>query len=292
MIFAVGGDVAADRPTSWIAPGLKERMPVSCYVLKESGRALIVDTGLAIHWPGIQQALDALLRDSRHRSLIMTRREPDVVHNLPTIVARYAPITVYCGGPINPLDFFERVERESTASHLRCIAGSDVTWMQPEATLAVGALQVRMRPTMLRSLPKAHLYEATTRTLFSSDTWALAPQLSAGRIGVLRSEADAPSFGVVYRHILHRFDWLAGIDTRPMQDEIADLLDGPRIDRLCSSSGCVIEGQAIVRKTLKTTIDVLIALQRERPVDRLRNLDRVRLLTVLANTQTGTQYTR
>jgi len=273
-LIAIAGTVPASRPTSWIAPQLEGELAASCYVLASEGSALIVDTGLAVHWDCIRDRLDEVLRDFHDRSLIMTRREPDAIGNLPAIVERYGLKAVYCGGVISPLDFFERVGRTSSAWHIRSIANSDVEWLLPGTFLPVGQLRLEVLHTTLRVLPKSHLYESRSRTLFASDTWGLVPQTAAGRLGVVRTADDRLSLPAITRYLRHRFEWLAGIPTTPMQQELEDLLTSRPIDRVCSSFGCVIEGTELVSSVIQTTIRALDSLSRGNRVSRLKGLDR------------------
>lgn len=281
-VLAAAATVPASRPTSWIVPGLTEALAVPCYVLASEGSALIIDTGLASHWEMIRKGLDAVLARTPDRALIMTRREPDAISNLPAIVERYALRAVYCGGVISPLDFFERVDSTSTAQHIRSIANSDVAWLQPGDIVPVGQLRLEVLPTTLRVLPKNHLYESRSRTLFASDTWGLLPQAETRGLEVVRADGPGLSLRAIAAYLRHRFEWLAGIDTSPMQEELAALLATRRIDRICSSYGCVIEGQALVASVLQRTIDALDTLSRERPATRLNSLNRTLLAAALA----------
>ena len=282
-VFAIADGVLANRPTSWIAPGLTGALAIPCYVLVSQGSALIIDTGLASHWDTIRDGLDVILADIPDRALIMTRREPDAISNLPAVVERYALSSVYCGGVISPLDFFERVDTTSTAGHIRSIANSDVAWLQPGSVLQVGHLRVEVLPTTLRVLPKNHLYESQSRTLFASDTWGLLPQSHTGPLEVVRADSPSLSTQAIVRYLRHRFEWLAGIDTAPMQEEITQLLATLRIDRICSSYGCVIEGSALVASVLQRTVDALRILSGESAVSRLNTLDRGLLAEALSS---------
>lgn len=281
-LIAVAGTLPASRSTSWIAPQLEGELAVPCYVLASQGSALIFDTGLAVHWDCIRDELDEVLRDFPDRSLVMTRREPDAISNLPAIVERYGLKAVYCGGVISPLDFFERVDRTSSASHIRSIAKSDVEWLLPGTFLPVGQLSLEILHTTLRVLPKNHFYESRSRTLFASDTWGLVPQTDAGCLGIVRTADDRLSLPAITRYLRHRFEWLAGIPTSPMQQELEDLLISRPIDRVCPSFGCVIEGRELVSSVIRTTIRALDALSRERRVSRLKGLDRAMLAEALS----------
>ncbi len=282
-VFAVADSVPANRSTSWIAPGLAGALAVPCYVLVSQGSALIIDTGLASHWDSIRDGLDAVLAGVPKRAAIMTRREPDAISNLPAIVERYDLNAVYCGGVISPLDFFERVDTTSTAGHIRSIAQSDIAWLQPGNVLQVGRLRLEVLPTTLRVLPKNHFYESRSRTLFASDSWGLLPQARTGPLEVVRTDVPGLSTPAILHHLRHRFEWLAGIDTAPMQDEVSHLLTTRRIDRICSSYGCVIEGSALVTSVLQRTLDALRSLSGERAVNRMTRLDRGMLALALAD---------
>ena len=209
----------------------------------------------------------------------MTRREPDAIGNLPGIVSRFDLEAVYCGGVINPLDFFERVDTVSMSMHLQAIADVDVTWIRPGADLAVGELRLEVLPTTLRVLPKNHLYERQSRTLFGSDTWGFVPQASPRGIEIVRDEDERVSVSSITRHLLHRFEWLAGVNTGPMQAEVENLSSYP-IDRICSSYGCVIEGRKLVSTVLRNTAASLEALSQEERVKRLDRFVHDRISTV------------
>lgn len=282
-LFGIAGSVSTSRPTSWIAPGLSGALAVPCYVLVSEGSALIIDTGIAAHWDRIRDGLDSVLADIPDRALIMTRREPDAISNLPAIVLRYALRSVYCGGVISPLDFFERVDSTSTAGHIRSIANSDITWLKPGNLLQVGRMQVETLPTTFRVLPKNHFYERETRTLFASDTWGLVPQAQTGPLDVVRADAPSLSTAAILRYLRHRFEWLTGTETTPMQDEILQLRSTRPTDRICSSYGCVIEGPALVATVLQRTVEALDMLAGEPVAYRLQSLDRALLATALAS---------
>ena len=67
-LFAAAGFVSANRPTSWIGPGLSGHLAVPCYVLKSGRSALIIDTGLTAHWDANRSGLHHALADAAHSS--------------------------------------------------------------------------------------------------------------------------------------------------------------------------------------------------------------------------------
>lgn len=70
-------------------------------------------------------------------------------------------------------------------------------------------------------------------------------------------------------HIVTKFDWLAGIDTTPIADQLTQIVRRQRIQRLAPSYGCVIEGERLVATVVERTLEALrrIAdLPRPRPL--------------------------
>lgn len=273
-LFAVGDCVPASRPTTWIMPGLDGKLAVPCFVLKDSDTALLIDTGLAVHRRQIAQGLASVLDGPKVRSLIMTRREPDCIINLPWLIAEFGIDPVFCGGVLSPLDFFERFEQKAAEAHVQAIPRTGVTWLHPGATATVGNFRVQVLRAKLSVLPKSHLYEFATRTLFGSDTWGYLTQPDPGAPAVIRAIDDRLSRAHISAYLRHKFDWLLGIDTKPVEEELSELLEGYEIDRICPSYGCVIEGRNPVRHLLSETIAAVRTLSSEPPADRLRGFSR------------------
>jgi hypothetical protein len=273
-LFAIGGTVATDRSTTWIAPHLRDRLAVSCYVLRDAGEALVIDTGLAAHREQIAAGLATVLAGTGKRSLIMTRREPDAIINLPWLIKRFGIDPVYCGGILSPLDFFERLDRETAAAHINAIADIGVTWLNAGAVIPIGALRLRVLRTTLCVLPKSHLYEERTRTLFASDSWGFLTQAAEDGVGTVTTRDGRLSRDAIAAYLRYKFDWLLGIDTEPVQQDVAHLLAGREIDRICPGYGCVIEGAGLVHHVIDETVAAIASLAREPMADRLRGFDR------------------
>ena len=270
-LYAVTGYLPADANVSWIPPGLSGVLGVSCYVVRDGTRALLVDTGLAVHRAEITAGLAAVFDGTTSRGMIMTRREPDAIINLPWLVERFGLDPVYCGGVLNPLDFFERIDEYNAAAHIHAVARAHVTWVAPGSSIEVGALRAEVVRTRLCVLPKKHVFERTTATLFGSDSWGAFAQDAPGRLGVLDRADPKLRRDALGRYLGHKFDWLMGIDTRSVADDVAALADlAPQ--RICSSSGCVIEGLELVRATILETAEAIASLARRPLRDRLAGM--------------------
>ena len=268
-IFAIGGTIPASRPTTWMMPGLSGHLAVSCYALRDGDDLFLIDAGLSVHRDAILAALDEAARGTSHREMIMSRREPDAIVNLPAAVDRLGIDTVYCGGAISPLDFFERVDEKNIEAHVYALSGRAVSWVRPGDTIRVGRMTVDVMPTRICVLPKNHFYERETRTLFGSDSWSFLGQDTASGLGVVRAIDERVSRRAVARYLGHRFDWLKGVDSTPVQEEIAGLADSIPIDRICSAYGAVVEGRDVVAHLLAETVEALRLLAAEPMVDLL-----------------------
>jgi hypothetical protein len=272
-IFAVSGYVPASRLATWILPGLSGQLAVSCFVLKDGNQAMIVDTGLALHRASIGSGVDTLLADCGKRELIMTRREPDAIINLPFLVKQLELDAVYCGGVLNPLDFFERVDQKSLETHVSTIAHASVEWVRPGSTLPIGGLSLEVLRTTVLVLPKTHLYEQRTGTLFGSDTWGYLTQSGTNSLDIVTVWDERLSRHSIARYLRHKFDWLCGIDTSAIEADLAQL---KRYDirRICSTYGGVVEGEALSSRVISETIEAVRLLSREPIVDRLKGFDK------------------
>lgn len=272
-IFAVTGYLPASCPATWLMPGMDGVIGISCYVVRDGDQALIVDSGLSIHRDIIREGLGALLAGATTRQFAMTRREPDAIINLPFLVKEFDLGAVYCGGVLNPLDFFERVDQQSLESHVSAIAHASVDWAKPGSVLLVGALQVEVLRTSIVVLPKTHLYERRTGTLLGSDTWGFLSQTGTAALDSVTTWSERLSREAIARYLRHKFDWLCGIDTTPIVDDLLELRRKCDIQRICCSYGGIIEGESLSRRVLDETIEAVRMLGREPVVDRLRGFD-------------------
>lgn len=282
QLFAITGFVPAQRPTSWIMPGLAGQLAVPCYVLRDGNEALIVDSGLAIHRDDLFRGLDAVLAGTTHRAFAMTRREPDSIINLPALVQRYRVSPVYCGGALNPVDFFERVDQRNTELHIHAIARTGVTWVRPADTIAVGRLKVDMVRTRLCVLPKTHIVEHTTGTLFGSDSWGSLTQPRTGKIDIIRQDDARLHRDALAGYLSHKFDWLLGIDTSLVADDVSSLTTRYAVQRICPSYGAVIEGTALSRRVVQEMAAAIRLLARAPMAQRLPAADREALRRAVA----------
>ncbi len=255
-LYAFGGVVPAGRPTSWYPERRTGWLPINGYLLKDRGHGLLVDTGVTQHQSGIREALSVLLADCTRRGIVMTRREPDAIVNLPWIANEFALDTVSCGGEISPIDFFESVETLTARAHVLATSGMELNWARPGAIVAAGDVRVEVLRTSLRVLATNHLYEHSTRTLFGSDAWGLLT-LDAPDGPLLATADEGLDAEDIADFLAVKFDWLMGAELDIVIRDIASIGTDRPIARICSSYGRVIEGEGLVAKVLERTVKAL-----------------------------------
>lgn len=271
-LAATGGwlDVGA-RPISWLPPAGRGLLPVQGYILRDGGSWLMVDTGLAVHWPLIAGGIQRTLEGTSERRLITTRREQDCMINLPAILRDFGVREVLYAGVLNPLDFFEGVEEQDAAARIEATPGLRATRIAPGAVTSIGRLRLEVLRVELRLLATNWFYETETATLFTSDAFSfLARPVESWSPGVsrLRKPDEAPMRAEdAALYLSAKMDWLVGIDPAPVLADLDAIQAARPIARLCPGFGLVIEGEDAVRgafDAVRGALRILGAMPRNR----------------------------
>lgn len=256
-LWALGGAISAEQPRSWLAPQSRGWLPVRCYALRDGEHFVLIDTGLVGHADSIRSGLAELMAGTRQRHILLTRREPDTMLNLPWIVREFAINSVRCCGPIDPFDLVERLDEAHTASDISAAFGISVDFLEPDSTTYYDETSLTIMRPPIRILATDWMFESTTGTLFCSDLWAFVTQPSPGGTGIERRDGPPLSVGALTAHLVAKFDWLSGIDTAPIIKQLVAVLGRYRVQRLAPSYGCVIEGEDLVGIVVERTIEAL-----------------------------------
>jgi hypothetical protein len=258
MIYAIGGTLPADaRCGAWIPHDVRGFIPFQCYVLRDGGQFLMLDGGLPVHRAEIRAGVAALIGDSHERRFMMSRRELDTILNLPWLTHDFQFQKLYCGGDLSPIDFFEKMDDESFDQQIKTLVDTPFDFLKPGSLGNIGKLELEMLRGALMVLPTFWFYEKTTRTLFSSDCWGFVPKGAASESS-LRTPADAElSAERVEKFLSMKFDWLASIDNAPLAADLRAVFANRVVDRICPTSGCIIEGRAAVERLVDQTFEAL-----------------------------------
>ncbi len=250
-LFAIGGwlPLGQDR-VSWLPDDAHGVLPVQGYVLRDSGQWLLIDTGLPVHRAEMTAGLADTVAGYPSRRVMMTRREPDCMLNLPWVLRDFRVQQVLYAGPLNPLDFFQGVEDAEIAGRLDASGIERAAKITDGSVTQIGALRLEVLRTELRLLATNWFYEQVTHTLFSSDSFSfLATDIPGSRISTRTDFAPAE----IASFIGAKMDWLAGIDPAPVIADLDRLQSSRPIARICPGFGCVIEGINAVERAFDAT---------------------------------------
>jgi flavorubredoxin len=254
-LFALGATVPNDGRISWVrAAG--GHVPLNCYLLRQGGHGWLIDTSL----PMIEDAVVAQARSFTglgEVELILTRCvEFDSVGNAEPLV-HVLPINVAYAD-------FEPTEwmyfRAPWAPPTREVEPRLLPQNAP--LMPAHGREIFVLHTRFRLLATAWLYDADTRTLFTSDAFShvLATEPTQRTV---TADTDTTSAEIVYEHLMTKFDWLSGAETGPLRA----YLDGVRqrwpIEIIAPSYGCMIVGEELVDRHFELIDAALEELQRD-----------------------------
>lgn len=272
-IVAIGGLLPGDTPLTW-APPLPFPRPVQCYLVQSGDDALLIDTGLTVHRTAILESLSSLIGGRPPPRIVMTRWEPDAMINLPPIIDRMKIPAVIWSGSLNPLDFFEHIERASAEAHLQATSGGVFLDRQAAGNvIEVGPYRFEIIRSPLSVLPTFWLHESHSHSLFTSDSFTFVNAAGAGDPLVCDDVRRVLTVDAVRDSLRCKFDWLAGIDTTPLASFVRTLFESRRVDRICPGFGRIAEGRDSVDHTVRTMLAALERLSTEPRPDPVAGFD-------------------
>jgi flavorubredoxin len=192
-----------DGRVSWVPDGATGVEPYNEYLLLAEDRALLVDTGVAKHGPGLVAALEAVL-GARQLTVFVSRIELDTLGNLGLVLARFPEARVATANPIAPVDL---VHMPQGARWL----GGPVTHLRLGGDLApIGFSSVAVLDPVVRTLGTSWLQERESGVLITSDSFS-GELLASMESPVVRRDAmdglpDVPRLRAAW---LAKFHWLA-----------------------------------------------------------------------------------
>jgi len=192
-----------DGRVSWVPEGAAGVEPYNEVLLLAEDRALLVDTGVAKHGPGIVAALAAVL-GARRLIVFASRIELDTLGNLGLVLARFPEARVATANPIAPVDLVHLPPgarwRGGPVTHLRL--GGDLA--------PIGFPSVAVLDPVVRTLGTSWLHERESGTLITSDSFSgellESMESPAIRRDDLRDLPDVPRLRAAW---LAKFHWLA-----------------------------------------------------------------------------------
>jgi hypothetical protein len=258
-VFALGGRASA-YPAN--AQGYSA---CNCYLLKEGDRALLLDSGLAAHASSLISQIANLIEPGTRLSVYPLRiNEFMSVSNVEALADAFDLEQCYSSNADAALwvDFGGRSDRPGAKAD-----PVKTTLVKRMQRLLVGdesrgrALEAFQAP--IRLIGTRWIYDETTRTLFTSDSFSWEWSQKADGPWFLEGRDCDTSAAHVRSFLLNtRYWWLEGGDTATLRKKLAVVFDKYDIENLAPGYGRVLRGRDLVRRQYQLLDDVLAGLDR------------------------------
>ena len=254
-LYGLGGLAPIDDGFSWIPKNVTGYEPVNAFLLLEDDAALLVDTGVPLHKEIVKNQLDEFIGSERELQVFLTRFEPDCLANLPTLTANFNFHTINGGGVLNPFDFFDDI---SSAEQVKSDYSLELIRKKPGDIVQMNAdRKLELVVTPIRLLTTFWAYDATTKAMFTSDSFGHVQIQDPSQPAVLDAENDTTTFEQVRDHLLTKFDWLLGAETEPLIADVEKIFATYDVEILAPTHGAAIRGKETVARHVEMFLRVL-----------------------------------
>lgn len=235
--------VPVDGRVSWLPPGAGGYEPYNEYLLLSPDRALLIETGVALHGPSLIPTLKEIV-GSRRLAVLPMRIELDSLGNLGRILEEFPGAVVGSANPVSPVGLV----------HL-----SD--WTTPKSPLTIFGLGrtlaefgfpgLRMVEAVIRTLGTVWLHDEATDILFTTDFFC-SDLLPSPNDSVMRRSGEplVPAEGL-RASILQKFDWLEVADTRALLKSWDTLFTNIKPSALAPVHGRIQVGHDLVQGVIE-----------------------------------------
>lgn len=246
----------------------------NCYLLLEDDAATLLDTGYAVHEPVIRQQIASLIEPGQRLSLFPLRlNEFMSINNVETLAAHFDVEQCYTGNP----DAAWWFDFGATSDQGQDVLGKlKITVVSRDEALPIGGrggrvLNVFQAP--VRLISTRWIYDGATKTLFTSDMFSHIWRETPEGPWFVDESNDNSSFDHVRSFLLNtRYWWLEGVNTAPLREAVAKVVETYDIETLAPGYGAIFRGRELVQKQFKIFDDVLASL--DRSVQPSRYVDR------------------
>ncbi len=234
-----------DGRVSWVPEGATGVEPYNEVLLLREDRALLVDTGVAKHGPGIVAALEAVL-GARRLTVFASRIELDTLGNLGLVLARFPEARVATANPIAPVDLV----------HMPPAArwhGGPVVHLRLGGDLApIGFPSVAVLDPVVRTLGTSWLHERESGTLITSDSFSGELLDSMDSPAIRRGDLSGlPDVARLRAAWLAKFHWLAEAEPEGLAAHWDRLFAAVEPRAIAPLHGRVQAGEALCAELLR-----------------------------------------
>jgi hypothetical protein len=273
-MLAVGDGLTAlcntyevDGRVSWHPPDARGFASANCYLLRDGPVALLVDTGLTIHGPALEQQIAALLdEDVELRILTLRQGEFDSMCNLLPLVERFGVKTLY--GQFDDILRWADFRVDFDVARGWAPAGGPVASVRlsRRETLAVGRVGSRrldvFRP-LLRLLSTHWVYDETSRTLLTSDAFSYVVRPTEDGPWQVTEADDDVTVDDISEHLVNtRYWWLRESDIDDVRRDLSATFERYDIDHIAPAFGALLSGPNVVARHFELMDQSIVQLGR------------------------------
>jgi flavorubredoxin len=237
--------------------------PLNCFLVREPGHALLIDTGFSAYEDVLLRQLGSLIEPTERLSVWALRLgEYASISNVRPVVEHFAVDVLYGSQGVPPewVDF--RPEHVPYGSPVAAGALGQIDHRLARQGDAIGVgsggrlLHTLVAP--LRLLPTNWVYDEATRTLFTADAFAYVWQPTAHGPWTVSDDDDPTTLdGALECMLGSRFWWLAGARTEPLRRGIDEIFETYPIETIAPSFGCVLAGRRTVERHHRLLDEIL-----------------------------------
>ena len=246
------------------------------YLLKEPDAAMLIDTGFGKDEPVIRAQIEELIAPGSPLSLFPLRlNEFMSINNVASFAGHFNVETCYTSNIDAALwfDFGDVGGRDILKS-------MNVTAVSRADTIELGKFgrSIAVMNAPIRLIATRWLYDAATRTLFSSDLFTHVWRDAATGPWLVRQADDDPTAPRDIRSFMlnTRYWWLEGAPTDAIRRGIGNVFDKYDIETLAPGYGCILSGRNVVERHYRMLDDFLKSCDKSVAVSRYVGRDEER----------------
>lgn len=233
----------------------------NCYLLKEDEGALLLDTGYAVHESEILAQMDSLIEPDTPLHLLPLRiNEFMSVGNAMAIAKRFN--VVECLAPVPEINEWLEFEALEPGGGNNGNPVLPTTILKPLHPIEIGDRYIEVMNAPIRLISTRWIYDAATRTLFTSDMFShLWAEKAEGPW--LLDEDGVTTTSFVRSFLLNtRYWWLEGASTDAIRKGITEVFERYDIETIAPGYGAVLRGRRLVEQQFAVLDEVLASLDR------------------------------
>ncbi len=242
QIYVLTDTVEIDERITWHIPGTTGYEPYNEYLIINDDKALLIDSGIALHGASILSSLRELI-GMREFFLYATRIELECLGNHGRILDAFPQAKLVTANVVPQAALFHVSGFRATTTTVR--------HMQMGDTLAeFGFPDIKIYQAPLRMLGTSWLWEKKSRTLFTTDSFN-TDMLDTPGDSVFRRDSDhlaQPDF--IRQSLLQKFDWLAIADMEVIERDWDALFAQARPLAIAPIHGRLQLGEAHVQRVI------------------------------------------